>query len=285
MKVILSRKGFDSAFGGYPSPVLPDGRMISLPIPSDDFIRYANLMLDEKRSYYDLMKELKPTIKVNNKWIELTKDSVCHLDPDINEKVIYRLPGWKPIFGQTGGAQTHLINQEVGIGDIFLFFGWFRQTKALNGKIVFDPEVRDKHIIFGYLQIGEIIKVRERKDYAEWMKYHPHIKFYQERESNNTVYIARDKLSWDESIPGAGTFNYHKDLILTKEGYSRSCWDLPDCLRNVKISHHTKKSWKKNHFKSVARGQEFVIDDDEKVTEWVKELMASTIEKQEQIGV
>jgi hypothetical protein len=30
MKVILSRKGFDSGYGGYPSPILPDGWMISL---------------------------------------------------------------------------------------------------------------------------------------------------------------------------------------------------------------------------------------------------------------
>jgi hypothetical protein len=33
VKVNLSRKGFDSSFGGAPSPILPDRRMISLPIP------------------------------------------------------------------------------------------------------------------------------------------------------------------------------------------------------------------------------------------------------------
>lgn len=32
MKVILSRKGFDSTYGGYPSLILPDGELISLPI-------------------------------------------------------------------------------------------------------------------------------------------------------------------------------------------------------------------------------------------------------------
>lgn len=36
MKVILSRKGFDSANGGIVSPVFPDGRMLSFPIPSKD---------------------------------------------------------------------------------------------------------------------------------------------------------------------------------------------------------------------------------------------------------
>src|ERR1035441_4619606 len=31
MKLILSRKGFDSSAGGKPSPIFPDGTMISLP--------------------------------------------------------------------------------------------------------------------------------------------------------------------------------------------------------------------------------------------------------------
>lgn len=33
MKLVLSRKGFDSSYGGWPSPILEDGRMIPLPIP------------------------------------------------------------------------------------------------------------------------------------------------------------------------------------------------------------------------------------------------------------
>ncbi len=35
MKVILSCKGFDSGNSGYPSPILSDGTMLSLPIPSE----------------------------------------------------------------------------------------------------------------------------------------------------------------------------------------------------------------------------------------------------------
>ncbi len=33
MKVILSRKGMDSTSGGIASPILPDGTLLSLPIP------------------------------------------------------------------------------------------------------------------------------------------------------------------------------------------------------------------------------------------------------------
>ena len=35
MKVILSRKGMDSEAGGIPSPILPDGTLLSLPIPDN----------------------------------------------------------------------------------------------------------------------------------------------------------------------------------------------------------------------------------------------------------
>ena len=34
MKVIISRKGFDSSAGNMASPILPDGRVISLPMLS-----------------------------------------------------------------------------------------------------------------------------------------------------------------------------------------------------------------------------------------------------------
>ena len=33
MKIVFSRKGYDWANGGTPSPVMPDGTMLSLPIP------------------------------------------------------------------------------------------------------------------------------------------------------------------------------------------------------------------------------------------------------------
>ena len=39
MKIVLGRKGFDSGWGGNPSPILPEGRLVSLPIPDLDGIR------------------------------------------------------------------------------------------------------------------------------------------------------------------------------------------------------------------------------------------------------
>ena len=44
MKIILSRKGFDAEAGGFASPILPDGTMVSLPIPDDSsVVKYDEL--------------------------------------------------------------------------------------------------------------------------------------------------------------------------------------------------------------------------------------------------
>ena len=44
MKLILSRKGFDSSSGGQANPIMPDGTVLSLPIPDDkDKIPFSSL--------------------------------------------------------------------------------------------------------------------------------------------------------------------------------------------------------------------------------------------------
>jgi hypothetical protein len=271
MKVILSRKGFDSENGAYPSPILPNGQMISVPIPDQnmDDIKYSDVKTGEL-TCYDLMKCLNPKIKSGNKRLEIDEDTKCHLDPDIYRKAIGREPNWKPLFGQVDAAQGHLRKQKVSEDDLFLFFGWFRKTRyddGNDGKLVFDPIERDLHTIFGYLQIGEITKVDHEFDAPKWMKYHPHTKERYRNNKTNTIYIARDDLSWNEAIPGAGRFMFNDKLILTKKGLSRSKWDLPDCFKEAEISYH-KHSWKDGYFKSADKGQEFVIKDNDRIEEW-----------------
>ena len=122
MRVILSRKGFDSANGGYPGPILPDGRLISLPIPSSDNICYSDLRIDNKNTYFDLMKQLKGKVKYNGSWHELNSSIQCHLDPDVYKQIVSRDKDWMPSFGQINASQTHLKNKGVKEGDIFLFF-------------------------------------------------------------------------------------------------------------------------------------------------------------------
>ena len=43
MKVILSRKGFDSENGKMPSAIMPNGDVVSFPIPSEDYTTFDDL--------------------------------------------------------------------------------------------------------------------------------------------------------------------------------------------------------------------------------------------------
>ena len=275
MKLILSRKGFDSQYGGYPSPILPDGRLISLPIPSDETkpIMYSELKIDGKMTYYDLMMQLKPMIKYDGGWHRLTKRTSCHLDPDIYRNARNRSRDWRPIFGQINASQTHLDNEGVEAGDIFLFFGTFRQTQYENGSLRFIPDDKEKHIIFGYLQIGNILRVNQKTKCPSWMDCHPHTSFDRRKAGNNTIYITRETLSWDSKRPGANSFSFHKNLVLSRKGYSKSRWDLDDMFKEVKISYHTAKNWKKGYFQSAHKGQEFVIRCNKRIECWIKDLI------------
>jgi hypothetical protein len=265
MRVILSRKGFDSQYGGYPSPILPDGRLVSLPIPNEnDTFSYNQLRLDSYRTYYDLMIELGMMVSCQT----------CHLDPDICREVIPRDRNWLPLFGQINAAERHLEKQRVGIGDLFLFFGWFKQTEFQNGKISFSQNAPDLHVIFGYLQISQVLRANSLNDFNDWMLYHPHIKLRNRRENKtNTIYVARDRLQFNLKLPGAGVLHFSKRLVLTKNGYSRSRWDLdPEIFKKTEISYHP-NPWKEDYFQSANKGQEFVIKENEKIENWAKELI------------
>ena len=88
MKIILSRKGFDSSFGGYPSLIFQNGLLQSLPIPAPDHydtIRYSDIYSPyDGLTLYDTMRSLNITnIKAGHRTMRLTKDLPCHLDPDL----------------------------------------------------------------------------------------------------------------------------------------------------------------------------------------------------------
>ena len=271
MKVILSRKGFDASYGGYPSPIFPDGGLISLPILlNDDGMKYSDLKWENDKTYYDLMKDL--NIKTIN------ENSKCHLDPDIYKNVRKREIGWKAAFGQIGAAQSHLKNQGIEIGDLFLFFGWFRHMKEEENRKLsyYGP---DLHVIFGYLQIGEIMNVQENTTVPDWLKEHPHCAPNTRTIKTNTIYISRDRLSFNEDFLGYGIFDYDESLVLTKEGHSRTRWSLPDFFKEVRMSYHSKNSWRNDYFQSASRGQEFVIEGNHKIENWVKNLLMNNHRK------
>ena len=166
-RLILSRKGFDAKAGGSASPIFNDGSLFSLPIPQNHPSpkKYKDLDFNGI-SGSKLLKEVSAKVRDTD---------YCHNDPMLNEKI--------GIFGQASSSQTELKNNNVGPGDLFLFFGWFKNFSA-NG--------RDLHHLFGWLQIEKIIEgSKEIKRYlCENNIQHPHGYGDVSRFSNNTIYIA-----------------------------------------------------------------------------------------------
>ena len=111
-RVILSRKGFDSKYGGRPSPIFKNDDIFSLPIPQNGKSpkKYHELKFNGINGTQAL-KEVSAT--------QVTSEDFCHYDPALNDKI--------GLFGQAGSAQSELKNNDVGIGDLFLFFGWFKK--------------------------------------------------------------------------------------------------------------------------------------------------------------
>lgn len=270
MKVILSRKGFDSTYGGCASPVLPDGTMLSMPIPDDEDtkLRFEDIKYGEN-TYLDIWNKLYPKHKTDKLY--------CHLDPDIRADVrINPIDNWVAAFGQTDIAQKHLYNKEVSEGDLFLFFGWFRET---DYNFHYSPQSENKQIIYGYLQIGDIVKGDKIKNNYPW---HPHAKG--DYGGDNTLYVAAEKFTVngkETNLPGYGTFNYSEELVLTKDGFLRSKWKFEPEWENFfednTISYHSLKNIKNEYFQSACRGQEFVISENRKVTDWAYNLIKNNI--------
>ena len=156
MKVVLSRKGMDSRAGGIPSPILPDGTLLSLPIPNEKSgVPYGDLVY-KGRTYQQIIQQIHPTF-------DFQKHPFCHLDPDIYGVLKNTHAGWKPAFGQYEIPAKHLDGQGVDVGDVFLFYGMFRQTEKLpDGTLHFVKGAPIQHIIYGYMVVSEILKDQDK---------------------------------------------------------------------------------------------------------------------------
>ena len=222
MRIIFSRKGFDSASGGAPSPVV-DGRPVSLPIPAGGPSRttYADLGLGALVEHATRGR--------------VRPDAPCHHDP-----MFVNGECW---FGQCGAAQTHLANRGVGRGDVFLFFGLFRE----------EASGEPHHRLFGWLEVEEVVPLADCAP-ARLAPFvaagHPHALGM--HAANDTIYRG----------PGGVARRALPALRLTVPEGPPSLWAIPDWLRQTGLSYHDRpERWLRNsRLKSVARGQEFVAD-------------------------
>ena len=271
-KLILSRKGFDSGSGGYPSPIFPDGTMFSLPIPSYDKEAFADLQ------HGDVNIASVVSGITNGR---MSGRDPIHLDPDLNfdthrhRKDRANWQDWRGMLGQAGAAQSHLNNQGVDSGDVFLFFGLYRRVEETAQGWRFVRGSPELHVLWGWLQVDEKYLVADiGPNDLSWARHHPHLFSYHYNDKN-TVYAASMKLelgSGDQcEVAGWGVFpKFDQRLVLTDPiGASVSNWRLPrwfypDSNKPPLTYHPDRKRWRRdaNHayLRSVGRGQEFVLD-------------------------
>ncbi len=276
MRLILSRKGFDSSSGGCPNPIYPDGSMIALPIPDKRSpIRYRDLTW-RGRNLGDIVVKLTHGRQRG--------DYRAHLDPDLRQDMRPRDPGWRPTLGQHGTAQGHLKNQGVGVGDLFLFWGAFRAV---------DRELRwlrpPEHHIWGWLQVGALASVdevvRRGGEPWRWARAHPHWAF--PPDPTNTLYVAAERLSLPSVVsPGFGVFDFvdRTRRLTRQEANGPSEWSLPGGFlprgRPALTYHDSPSRWSRHgdraRLLAVARGQEFVLDLDlyPELIDWLVKVIA-----------
>ena len=289
--VSLSRKGFDSAYGGTSSPII-DNKVYSLPIPSSETKmfsqkyskKYKDLKFDNL-SGSEILKKLQKTplhskkLPGHEKRNEITPESLCHLDPDLDTG----------IYGAIGNASSQLKNFKQG--DLLLFFGWFFDK---------DGEKRDIHHLFGWLQADYIIRGKEKiQSFCNKNNIvHPHVDEAFLNDKTNVLYVSKGDSSDGESL-GYGKFkNFHPELCLTHPlaKKKRTIWQLNKSYFSelkspweifktyVKEESFTYKSSSKTNdplikddklaFKSPDIGQEIFMDGNHpKVDEWVRYLI------------
>lgn len=153
------------------------------------------------------------------KGVGIKQFTECHLDPDLNYWArTGRMENWKAAFGQAGSSESRLQNEDVGQGDLFLFFGWFRPIIKMNGKYSYIKVARDQHIIYGFLKIEEVFDMNDpTTKIPNYLSQHPHVVQRAEyAHTKNRIYVGQ-----------GGTFYFNQSLVLTREGESKQKWQLP----------------------------------------------------------
>ncbi len=217
-----------------------DKRPKSLPIPASGGLsrtRYGDLGLGELARAASRGK--------------LGATDLCHHDPMF-------LHDGRAILGQCGAAQTHLERQGVGAGDVFVFFGLFREE---GGK--------PHHRIFAYLEVEEVLPLTDappaRVEELERLGVPHAIGLHA---ANDTAYLGN----------GCTAARASDALRLTVPEGPPSLWQVPGWLRETGLSYHDRADrWREgDRLQSVARGQEFVVDigEREDAREWLAAIIA-----------
>lgn len=300
MKIILSRKGFDGSAGGCPSPIFEDGSMISLPIPAVGRFGRDYASINSPRKEFSHLGQLIRQLRSG----KAGKLSKAHLDPDLKKESLNLRPrNWRGIFGQSFISQRHLDLHCVGEGDLFLFFGLFREVSLNSGTKMGYVRGKPKHVIWGWLKVQKKFSLPNKTQRRavpvapDWAMYHPHVEYWKNEKKPNAIYVAAERLTPTSDTPGWGVFPKYKDeLRLSCQGSANakglvSLWQVPPWMYPWKegggerdaLSHHRlKKRWKRLDsgdvtLQSVGRGQEFILDSEQypEAQQWAEHLIES----------
>lgn len=243
--IILSRKGFDTAYGRCPSLIIGK-QMISFPIPEDSkqndckaFPTYSNLKIvidnvGEKSLKNLILGSTGRAKKTIFKDMELDKEDNgdneprCHFDPQLFN--YHNVPDFIASLGQMDIAARLLKKYDVKKGDFFLFFGNFKFVNDKLESVSYEvegkygkyevPKNAFVHCIWGYMEIGKVVANPQHNEKDPYIKeYHPHMKY---GSSENYLYIATDTLSdkwcpkgYEGKLKGYGVFDFNNSLVLS----------------------------------------------------------------------
>ena len=284
MKIIFSRKGCDLEHGGIANPIFPDGGICPLPRPAEGGRTHMKDLLLNGKSLGPVVEALKGESGHGRRGV--------YLNPDVDPELLPREVGWRPSLGQHGDAQRHLDDQYVGEGDLFLFFGPFRETLTAGG-LRFRPERQPRHCIYGWLQVGTVCRIGQNPEQCaelpEWAAGHPHVRDAKTYEANNTLYVATQKLKilgMRRQLNGGGVFRlFQSNLVLTALDAERpGVWLLPHWIypasrgKPPMSCHSNVERWVKSSkgvlLSTVDKNDEFVLNSEfyPEAREWLHSL-------------
>ena len=258
MRIIFSRKGFDSSNGGFSSPIFPDGTCYSVPIPGKrNRKKYQELDFRyENEPIQAILNDLtRKSIKINGKRksCDYFDDKfICHLDPLVMEDGENQYM----TLGQVGSALGHLKNQNVQVGDIFLFYGFFREVEQTT-IWRYKNNAKNLHLIFAYMKIDKIVNVNENLSAKyQFLKNHPHFdESFRKKYRENYIFLGQN----------FRMFDYDTKRVLTDlNNYKKtSRWKLPinfDFSNYISYIKSVKVIENNAYISHKGPGQEFVVN-------------------------